>query len=116
MCGRQPRGCALLFLLGNICRMLREDTDRHLVGRYLCCVIGVFFEGRPKIWWNGHPIGVAMRCAGGTFTDASGARAAQGMLSWRLRDQLAGRELIAATFHLKAKAGAVNDSMRQHQV
>ncbi len=53
--------------------------------------------------------------AGRRFADAAGGVAAQGMLSWRLRDQVAGRELVVATFHLKAKSGAVNDAIRRHQ-
>ena len=79
------------------------------------------------------------------FKDGNGDNAAQGMLRWRLHDKcgtviqsrpclqclahtaasasvavadcrLANRQLLVATFHLKAKPGAVNDAIRHSQV
>ena len=38
------------------------------------------------------------------------------MLQLRLRDRRTGIALIAATTHLKAKAGAENEAIRQRQV
>lgn len=50
------------------------------------------------------------------FRGGNGESAAQGMLSWRLHDRPAGRQLLVATFHLKAKPGAANDAIRHSQV
>ena len=54
--------------------------------------------------------------AGGTFKDASGAPAAQCLLTQRLACAQTGRELMVATFHFKAKGGETNDGIRRLQV
>ena len=52
-----------------------------------------------------------MRSAGQPFALAGGANGKQGMLHAVLKDRLAGRDLVAATTHLKAKAGQVRIAM-----
>ena len=48
---------------------------------------------------------------GQPFALAGGANGKQGMLHAVLKDRLAGRDLVAATTHLKAKAGQVRTAM-----
>ena len=55
-------------------------------------------------------------CAALCFRTASGEEESQGMLQLRLRDRRTGTRLIATTTHLKAKAGAKNEAIRQRQV
>ena len=52
-----------------------------------------------------------MHSAGQPFALAGGANGKQGMLHAVLKDRLAGRDLVAATTHLKAKAGQVRIAM-----
>ena len=56
-----------------------------------------------------------MCCAALCFRTATGEEESQGMLQLRLRDRRSGITLIAATTHLKAKAGAKNEAVRKRQ-
>lgn len=54
--------------------------------------------------------------AGLCFRDMNGGQAAQCLLMQRLACTRTGQQLVAATFHMKAKTGATNDSIRRSQV
>mmetsp|Transcript_15210 Transcript_15210/g.45875 ORF Transcript_15210/g.45875 Transcript_15210/m.45875 type:complete len:439 (-) Transcript_15210:670-1986(-) len=49
------------------------------------------------------------------FRDMNGGQAAQCLLMQRLACTRTGQQLVAATFHMKAKTGATNDSIRRSQ-
>ncbi len=50
------------------------------------------------------------------FAARKGQKGRQGMLLARLHDTVADRELLVSSVHLKAKAGAENDQLREQQV
>ena len=53
---------------------------------------------------------------GQTFRTTNGVAGNQGMLMVQLCDRESGALICAATTHLKAKSGATNDAIRDHQV
>lgn len=54
--------------------------------------------------------------AGHCFDSVDGQPAPQGFVTAQLHDKLAGRTIIVAATHLKAKAGSENEQTRVHQV
>jgi hypothetical protein len=60
---------------------------------------------------KGNQSWAAVCFAGQPFALAGGANGKQGMLHAVLKDRLAGRDLVTATTHLKAKAGQVRIAM-----
>ena len=71
-------------------------------------------NGRALMIYN--DVCISQLLAGICFRDASGAPAAQCLLTQQLECVRTGQRLVAATFHMKAKAGTINDGIRCLQV